>query len=275
MNAGDRGDSMSSAKFDFSGHTALVTGATKGIGRDIAVRLAEAGCAVGATGRNQDELEGLAREVRTAGGRIAVYPCDLADPGQIREMCRALSMQLSSPSSENPRATAPGFDLLVNNAGLTHVESIFDVTVDHWDEVLNVNLRAPLLVTQCVAKDMVELGRGAVVNIGSLAGTVALEDHAAYCSSKWGLHGLSKVMALELAGHGIRVNAVAPTVVLTPMGRKVWGDPAKADPMKAKIPLRRFAETGDVTETVLFLLSDAAAMINGDVVMIDGGYSIA
>lgn len=121
---------------------------------------------------------------------------------------------------------------------------------------------------------MIERGNGAIVNVGSLAGAVALEDHAAYCASKWGLHGLSKVMALELGPSGIRVNAVAPTVVLTPMGRKVWGAPEKGDPMKERIPLRRFVEPSEVADTVLFLLSDAAAMINGDVLMVDGGYSI-
>ena len=97
--------------------------------------------------------------------------------------------------------------------------------------------------------------------------------HASFCASKFGLHGLSKAMALELGPKGIRVNCIAPTVVLTPMGQAVWGDPAVGDPMKAKIPLGRFGEPDDVADAVLYLLSDSAAMINGDVLMLDGGYS--
>ena len=253
---------MPSIDFDFSGQTALVTGATKGIGREIALRLARAGCAIGATGRNAEELASLHEEVAALGVPVAVRPCDLSSPEDIRAMCAALSHELG------------GFDLLVNNAGLTHTEPVLETTVEHWDEIMRVNLRAPLLVAQGVIPTMIERGAGAIVNIGSLAGTVALEDHAAYCASKWGLHGLSKVMALELGPSGIRVNAVAPTVVMTPMGRKVWGSPEKGDPMKARIPLRRFVEPSEVAGTVLYLLSEAAAMVTGDVIMVDGGYSI-
>ena len=119
----------------------------------------------------------------------------------------------------------------------------------------------------------VSAGRGAFDWPPQGAGSVGIEDHAAYCASKFGLHGLAKVMALELGPLGIRVNSVAPTVVLTPMGLKVWGDPKVGDPMKAKIPLGRFVDPSDVAVSVLFLLSDAAAMVHGDVLMLDGGYS--
>jgi NAD(P)-dependent dehydrogenase (short-subunit alcohol dehydrogenase family) len=253
---------MKSVEYDFRGSTALVTGATKGIGREIAVRLAAAGCSIGLTGRNRQELAELQAELSDSGVGVETMPCDLADPAQIPEMVAALADALG------------GFDFLVNNAGLTHVESVLDTSVEHWDEIMAVNLRAPLLVAQSVIPTMVQRGGGSVVNVGSLAGEVALEDHAAYCASKWGLHGLTKVMALELGQKGIRVNAVAPTVVMTPMGQEVWGEPEKGDPMKARIPMGRFVEPGEVVDTILYLLSDSAAMINGTVVVIDGGYSV-
>lgn len=249
------------ASYDFRGKRALVTGASKGIGRKCALRLAAAGCAVGATARNGDELESLASEIRAAGGQCEFHACDLSDAGQIAPMVDSLRQRIGP------------FSYLVNNAGTTFPESIMDSTLEHWDVTMNVNLRAPFLVTQAVVPDMLSAGEGAIVSVSSLSGVVGLLEHGTYCASKFGLHGLSKVMALEFGPSGIRVNCVAPTVILTPMGEKVWGDPAVGDPMKAKIPLGKFGVPSDVVDAVLFLLSDSAAMINGEVLMLDGGYS--
>ncbi len=168
-------------------------------------------------------------------------------------------------------AEAGGIDILINNAGISFPERIVDLDVAHWDTTIAVNLRAPALTTKVVARGMVERGRGVIVNISSNACMAGIDEHAAYCASKFGLDGLTKVMAVELGPHGIRVNAVAPTVVLTPMGTQVWGDAAKADPVKAKIPLGRFLEPKEVTDVVLFLASEAAAMIHGETILIDGG----
>jgi len=253
---------MSNATFDFTGHTALVTGASKGIGRECCLRLAAAGCVVAATARNQAELESLAAEIRDTGGSCECEPCELSDAGQIRAMIAAL------------RERVGPIDLLVNNAGITFPESFLDSTLEHWDATLDVNLRAPFLVSQAVVPDMIAAGSGAVVNVSSLSAIVGLTDHAAYCASKHGLDGLSKVMAMELGPRGIRVNCVAPTVVLTPMGETVWGDPVVGDPMKAKIPLGKFAVPSDVADAVMFLLSDNAAMVHGETLVMDGGYSV-
>jgi NAD(P)-dependent dehydrogenase (short-subunit alcohol dehydrogenase family) len=162
-------------------------------------------------------------------------------------------------------------DILINNAGLSFPELLIDLNVNHWDITLNVNLRAPAIITKVVSSHMIEMGGGAIVNITSNAGIGGIEEHAAYCASKFGFHGLAKVMAIELGPHNIRVNSVAPTVVLTPMGRQVWDDPEKSDPVKKQIPLGRFAWPSEVTNTVLFLASDAATMIHGDIVLVDGG----
>lgn len=261
---------MSGATYDFSGKNAIVTGASKGIGREVSLRLAAAGCRVGATARTTEELETLQAEIDALVGptpdgasRAAceLFSCDLSDPGQIDAMTAHFIEAFGR------------IDLLVNNAGTTYPEPFLETNLEHWDITMAVNLRAPMVVARNVARNMADHGGGSIVQISSLAGVVGIEDHGAYCASKFGLHGLAKVMALELGPLGIRVNSVAPTVVLTPMGLKVWGDPKVGDPMKAKIPLGRFVEPSDVADAVLFLLSDAAATVHGDVLMLDGGYT--
>jgi NAD(P)-dependent dehydrogenase (short-subunit alcohol dehydrogenase family) len=245
--------------FDFTGKSAIVTGATKGIGRDIALALAAAGCRVAATGRNQGELDSLAAEIEAGGGECLTYRADLAEAAACEAMATYFCAELGV------------VDILVNDAGLSIPERLLDLDAAHWDLTLAVNLRAPALVTKVVAKAMIAAGGGVIVNVSSNACMGGIDEHAAYCASKFGLDGLTKVMAVELGPHNLRVNAVAPTVVLTPMGTQVWGDPAKAAPVKARIPLGRFALPAEVSAVVLFLASPAAAMIHGETILIDGG----
>jgi NAD(P)-dependent dehydrogenase (short-subunit alcohol dehydrogenase family) len=245
--------------FDFSGKTALVTGATKGIGRDVALAFAEAGSSIAVTGRNPEALATLAAEIKEKGARCFTFKADLANVEDCHRMAEFFLGETG------------GIDILINNAGISFPERIIDLDVHHWDATLAVNLRAPVLVTKVIATHMIERRKGAIVNVSSNAGVAGIEEHAAYCASKFGLLGLTKVMAVELGPFNIRVNAVAPTVVLTPMGAQVWGDPAKADPVKARIPLGRFAYPKEVSAVVLFLASDAGSMISGETVLIDGG----
>jgi NAD(P)-dependent dehydrogenase (short-subunit alcohol dehydrogenase family) len=246
---------------ELSGRAALVTGATKGIGREVALRLAAEGCGIGATGRDEAELSSLVQEIETLGVVCESVRAELADAEETVSMARRLDEALG------------GVDILVNNAGTTFPESIFDVTSEHWDTTMAVNLRAPALITREIARGMASRGWGAIVNVTSTAGLVAHTDHASYCASKYGFNGLTKVLALELGPLGIRVNAVAPTVTLTPMGQKVWGKPEKSEPMLAKIPLGKFACPNNVADAVLFLLSDSASMIHGEILVLDGGYT--
>ncbi len=236
----------------FDGKRALVTGAGKGIGRDIAALLAECGATVVAVSRSADDLESLRREVG-----VETIVADLTDAGAAREVAER----------------AGEVDLLVNNAGISVPQSFFDTTVDAFDATMAVNVRAALVISQVVAAGMIHRGQGgAIVNVSSQSSMRGLVDHAAYCASKGALDQLTRVMAVELGPHGIRVNAVNPTVTLTPMGEMAWSDPAKSEPMRARIPLGRFARPRDVAHAVAYLLSDGAAMVHGVMLPVDGGF---
>jgi len=242
-------------RIQFDGKRALVTGAGKGIGREIAVRLADCGAAVVAMSRTAADLRTLHEETG-----CETIVADLADAGAARSAAEQ----------------AGAIDLLVNNAGISIPQPFLEATVEAFDATMAVNVRALLVVSQVVAAGMIRRGRvGAIVNLSSQASLAGLVDHAAYCASKGAVNALTRVMAQELGPHGIRVNGVNPTVTLTPMGEMAWSDPRKSGPMLAKIPLGRFARPVDVTDAVAYLLSDHAAMIHGVALPVDGGYLTA
>ena len=236
----------------FDGKRVLVTGTGKGIGRVIAAKLVEAGAHVVAISRMQSDLDSLKAEVG-----CEIITADLGDAKQARGAAEA----------------AGEIDLLVNNAGISILQPFLETTVEAFDQIMAVNVRAILIVSQVIAKGMIARGNGGViVNVSSQASTRAVKDHTAYCASKGAVDQLTRMMALELGPHQIRVNAVHPTVVMTPMGQMAWGDPAKSAPMLARIPLKRFAESNHVSDAVLYLLSDHSDMINGVMLPIDGGF---
>lgn len=236
------------AVHDFSGKRVLVTGAGKGIGRETAQLLTRFGADVIALGRTAADLSYSDNPLMV----------DLADIVATR----------TAVTSVLP------IDLLVNCAGIVELESVLETSMETFDRTLAINTRAPLLVAQLVAQDLVRRGQpGAIVNVSSLAAKVATRDHLAYCASKAALDAITQVMALELGPHGIRVNSVNPIVTLTPMADKAWSDPAKSAPMLARIPLGRFAQPGEVAAAIAFLLSDDAAMIHGTTLTVDGGFS--
>ncbi|CAH1793850.1 unnamed protein product, partial [Owenia fusiformis] len=158
-----------------------------------------------------------------------------------------------------------------NNAGIIVAQSFFELTEESWDRVLNINLKASVNISQVVAKGMVARKQGgAIVNISSQASMIALPKHTSYAASKAGLDQVTRMMALELGPHNIRTNCVNPGIVMTDMGREHWGG-EEGKPMKERTPLKRFAEISDVVNTVLYLLSDQAAMLNGVLLPIEGG----
>lgn len=248
-------------RFSLTGKRALVTGASKGIGLEICKVLADAGADIAAVGRDSKGLAEAKAAVEAAARRCVTIAADLATVEGPKHAAKAALEAFGT------------IDILVNNAGVTTVKSIIDTPIEDWEWVNAVNLRAPFLLAQALAPAMIKQKAGKVINISSQSGVVALQDHGAYGASKGGLNMLTKVMTIEWAKHNIQCNTVCPTVVLTPMGEMVWGDPAKGDPMKAKIPLGRFGKTVEVADLVLFLASPASDLINGQDLLIDGGFT--
>jgi 2-deoxy-D-gluconate 3-dehydrogenase len=248
-------------RFSLTGKNALVTGASKGIGNEICRVLADAGADIVGVARDPQGLGEVKAMVEAMGRRCLVIEADLATVEQTRMAARTALQAWGV------------IDILVNNAGITAIESILEAKVENWDRIMAVNLRAPFLLAQALAPKMIEKGAGKIINVSSQTSTVALDKHAAYMSSKNALNALTKAMTMEWAKYNIQSNAVCPTVILTPMGEMVWGDPKVGDPMRAKIPLGRFGKPVEIADLVLFLASPASDLITGQTIFADGGYT--
>ena len=164
-------------------------------------------------------------------------------------------------------------DILVNNAGILIRKGIEDTTIEDWERIMDINAKGAFFLAQALGKTMLEHQYGRIINISSQAGIVALKDHMAYGSSKAALGMITKVLALEWGGQGITVNAIAPTVIRTPMGERGWSDPQLANEMRKAIPVGRFGEPAEVASLVTFLASKQASLINGAIIPVDGGYT--
>jgi NAD(P)-dependent dehydrogenase (short-subunit alcohol dehydrogenase family) len=257
-------ESPSAVGLRLDGKRALITGATKGIGADIARTFAAAGAKLILSGRDRADLgaaeSALADEF---GAQISTAAIDLA------------SYDAPARLAQQAADAFGGLDILVNNAGISHPEPAIETDPEKFDATITINLRAPALLAAAVGKAMVTQGTGgSIITVASAAALAPLPDHYAYCASKAGLVMATKVLARELGKYGIRANSVCPTVVLTEMGQRVWGEESKAAPMLARIPLGRFAVPREVSDTVLWLASDAASMISGVDIPVDGGYTM-
>lgn len=248
-------------RFSLRGRTALITGASKGIGFEICRVFADAGADIVATARDEAGLRQVATEVEKHGRQCHTYSCELADPEAISTLCNQVRDEVGH------------IDILVNNAGIARVAPAQDVTLDDWDSIMAVNLRAPFLLAQNFAPSMQERKWGKIINISSQAGVVALDDHVAYSASKAGLNAMTRGLMVEWAKHNIQVNSICPTIILTEMGKQVWGQEEKGAPMLAKTPLGRFGETVEVADMALYLASSASGLVNGETLMIEGGFS--
>ena len=231
----------------------LVTGASGGIGGTTVRHLVAAGATVIASGRNQDALDALAAETG----------------------CRTLPFDLTSEDSV--KAALEGLDLygVVNCGGFGgEIATPMETDIDVFDKVIAINARGALLVTKYASQSMIRLGKGgAIVNVSSQAGLVALKGHIAYGASKAALDNITRVSAMELGPHNIRVNGVHPTVVMTPMSAWYWGRPEIEKPFLDTMPLGRWATEDEIAAPIVFLLSDAASMISGVALPIDGGFT--
>ena len=244
--------------FRLDGRRALVTGAGRGIGLACAVALAEAGAHVTLAARSQEEIAAGTEAIRAQGGRADALRLDVADvPGSARAL----------------DGVAP-FDILLNNAGTNRPKPFTEVSEEDYDAVLDLNLRASFFVAQTVARRMIGAGvRGSIIHMGSQMGHVGGPRRSLYCASKWGLEGLSKAMALDLASSGIRSNTIAPTFIETPMTRPFFKDEAFLATVLERIKLGRLGTVEDLMGAVVFLASDASALMTGTSLVVDGGWT--
>jgi NAD(P)-dependent dehydrogenase (short-subunit alcohol dehydrogenase family) len=244
--------------FRLDGKRAIVTGASRGIGLACAVALAEAGAEVTLVARGRDELEARAAEMRAAGFPVCPLALDVAD-------LEAVERELAH--------TGP-FDILVNNAGVSRHRPMLDTRPEDFDYVMSVNLRAAYFVAKTVATSMVEAGRpGVILHISSQMGHVGGIDRTVYAASKHAIEGLTKSMAIELGGHRIRVNSIGPTFIRTPLTESTFANAERRAWIESKIKLGRIGEVDDMIGAVVFLASDAAAMITGASLLVDGGWT--
>lgn len=245
--------------FPLSGKVALVTGGASGIGAAISEAFIAKGAKVAVLDINADVAKAKADAL---GANAKPFVCDVSDPQSVNDAVAGVV------------AAFGGIDIAVNSAGVVFLAPAEDLSLGDWDKTININLKGSFLVTQAVGKAMIAAGKGGrIVNLASQAGTVAIEEHVAYCASKFGVIGMSKTFAAEWGKHGIRVNTISPTIVLTELGKKAWSG-EKGEAAKKRIPAGRFAYPQEIAAAAVFLASAGADMINGADLLIDGGYTI-
>ena len=241
------------------GKTALITGATKGLGRGAAEAIAEAGGNIIAIGRNQSELNSLGKKIRKLKVQYTSFNCDVTNYSKIKKFITNLKK----------------LDILVNNAGTNIPENFLNVKKTSLETLLNVNTKAVFNIAQLCANQIIKLKRkqGSIINISSIFGLVAGQKRTVYSMTKFGVEGLTKGMALDLAKYNIRVNSVCPNIVLTPRTKKYFSDKKYNKYVKESTPINKVVTISDVATSITFLASEASSMITGTSIIIDGGWT--
>ena len=244
--------------FDLSGLTAVVTGASKGLGAGCALALADAGANLILVARNADDLTKVASDIEAKGRSAHIIAADVTDTDAISAALKA----------------APAFHILVNNAGVNIPEPFTDVTAEHFDRIMGLNVKAAFFVAQTAAARMIsENIRGSIVHMSSQMGHVGAANRTVYCTSKHAIEGLTKAMAVDLAPHGIRVNSVAPTFIETPMTQPFFEDEAFKQSVLEQIPLGHIGQIDDVANAIVYLASPASKLVTVSSLKVDGGWT--
>jgi NAD(P)-dependent dehydrogenase (short-subunit alcohol dehydrogenase family) len=244
--------------FDLTGLTAFVAGAGRGLGRGCALALASAGAEVICAARTESELVALVDEIEAAGGKAAACVLDVCDRAAVRRVIGGLER----------------LDIVLANAGSNRPKPYLDVPDEDLDFLLDLNLAAMFVLGQASAQKMLALGRGgSIIHMTSQMGRVGGMNRSVYCATKWGLEGLVRASAIELAPHGIRVNAVAPTFVDTPLTKPFFEDPAFSQWVMDRLPIQRLATVDEVAGAVVYLASPVAASVTGTSLAVDGGWT--
>lgn len=248
---------------ELRGSVIVVTGASRGLGRALALGLAEHGADLALVARTEADLRRVAAEAAKHGVRAEVFLADMSRATDIEAMVKAV------------RQAFGRIDVLINNAGIAGVEkAAHELTPEEWDHVLGVDLRGPALCASAVARVMVEQRQGRIINIASMGGIKPIARLAPYCAAKAGLIQLTRVMALELARHNVRVNVLCPGYFATPMNETFFGTPKGQELIARWIPMRRLGDPAELVPIVVLLATDASSFMTGSVVVLDGGQTL-
>ena len=253
---------MSLEIFDLSGKVAMITGSTRGLGEAAAKALAKAGADVAVCGRNTADLERVSADIKNLGRESARFVIDVTSKASVNEGVDRILTHFDR------------VDILVNNAGTNYRVPVLEYSEEAWDLVIDTNLKGYFLVTQAVAPQMLDRGYGKVINMSSILGTVALPNQLAYASSKGGVDQMTKVMALEWAKQGVRVNAIGPTYFETDMVAQIRNDPERFKFINERTPMGRWGYLPELEGIVIFLAAPASDFITGQTIYIDGGWTI-
>lgn len=248
-----------------SGRAAIITGAGTGIGRAIALAMAREGAKVAVAGRRRDKLEEVVQAIRQVGREAEVAVCDVTSESDTKRAVKEAEQSFGY------------LNVLVNNAGALSVSTVESISVEDWDRVIATNLKGPFLMSRAVVPAMRRAGGGAIVNVGSILGLVAMRGRAAYCASKGGVTMLTKAMALDHAPEKIRVNCICPAIVETDLIRDLFSKSAEGQAARvarlAALPLGRFGRPEDIAELAVFLASEESSWMTGTAIPVDGGLS--